>query len=290
MRCTTNGLSRVLLLACLALMLAIPVMADGPVEGGSGGGLSSTTADDVYVNVTGDTMTGPLVVPDGTALDPGVRLTSYAAGLFAPGSNTLGFSIAGSYRYNMTTGAFFPQNHFSANLGSTTKSFKNLYVGGIVAPDNALTLSATGATRDIVFSPGSGVVLPAFDVTTALGSAAKRWANVVTEVVNTDGVVSIGGPLVLSADSGASLVQVAGDLGQTSNGKFFKPSITTVAGGACAAPVACGGGTAGAMFYCEDSTFNKPATLCVCSQNSSTGTAAYAYKDAFTGSVGGACP
>lgn len=50
-----------------------------------------------YLPLSGGVLTGPLVVPDGTAALPGIRTTTQAHGIYHLGTGSMGLSAAGVY-------------------------------------------------------------------------------------------------------------------------------------------------------------------------------------------------
>jgi len=98
--------------------------------------------DGRYVNVTGDTMTGRLIVPDGTAAAPGISFND-ATGLHQPLANTLSVITAGADRLRVRS-----DGHVA--IGGVGFATARLAVTGAVAQaGNAI---AAGVYNQTVFS------------------------------------------------------------------------------------------------------------------------------------------
>jgi len=107
---------------------------------------NSTVLDSRYVNVTGDTMTGALAVPVGTAADPSLKVGSATVGLYQTTAGSLALANGGSGRIavgsdgNVCIGPGEPVIGYRAIIGGTIKPVLNtsngfldavgLYAGG----------------------------------------------------------------------------------------------------------------------------------------------------------------
>lgn len=85
--------------------------------------LSSTSGDARYCQLAGCTMTGTLLLPDGTAAAPAIGWASDAdgsgTGFFRFSANYIGMSFNGVNRFNWSTTGFADSNNAQINLNST---------------------------------------------------------------------------------------------------------------------------------------------------------------------------
>lgn len=115
-----------------------------------------------FVNVSGDTMTGTLVIPDGTAAAPSLKFDD-ATGLFQPAGNTWAVSTAGSERVRI-------DNAGNVGIGRTAPA-SALDVNGVI------TVSAGTAASPSVCASGdgdSGLWFPAANAVSLSTSGLER--------------------------------------------------------------------------------------------------------------------
>jgi hypothetical protein len=146
-------------------------------------GITQAVADTLYVNVTGDTMTGNLQVPAGAAATPGIAVGAANTGLTGS-ATTLNISIGGSSRFLMDTSKFTPTLPLRAFDGSATapsysfNSGSNLgmyrigadQLGFSVGGTLKLTMAAAALTATVP------IALPA-DPASALHAAPKQYVD-----------------------------------------------------------------------------------------------------------------
>jgi hypothetical protein len=88
-----------------------------PVEGGGGGGMTEEEADARYVNVTGDTLTGALVLPSGTEALPSLGIGAANTGWYSPVANVAALSVNGLIRARFSATSFITYAQNRAPLG-----------------------------------------------------------------------------------------------------------------------------------------------------------------------------
>lgn len=79
-------------ISCLGEKSLLVIIAQGAMAGGGGGGSGP------YVLKAGDTMTGALILPNGSAAAPSLGVGGTTSGLFRPAVNQLGITTAGVQR------------------------------------------------------------------------------------------------------------------------------------------------------------------------------------------------
>lgn len=101
--------------------------------------LSGHNHDSTYVNVTGDTMTGALVIADGTALAPGLALASDTdTGLYYKGVGELGISVGGVLR------GFWTDSHaIATGPALVAGTSDNLTAHSVLAPAGVASYDAS---------------------------------------------------------------------------------------------------------------------------------------------------
>lgn len=122
---------------------------------------------DTFVNITGDTMTGALLHPDGTALLPSISFSSYPnLGFYRSANNQFSFSAVGAERFefgaNYIRGAHsYGPVFVNTNPDATTPSFRptrqdaNTGIGNVAYTDlDTLTLIVGGLTALMVRETG----------------------------------------------------------------------------------------------------------------------------------------
>jgi hypothetical protein len=113
----------------------------------------NNTAD--FINAAGDTMTGALLVADGTAAAPSIAFASDAdgsgTGIFRVGANALGISIGGNSRFQFNASSdFVPTADNGRNLGAAATRFQHIYLGGMIAV-SAMTAPAAPASGAVIY-------------------------------------------------------------------------------------------------------------------------------------------
>lgn len=101
------------------------------------------------VNTTGVTAVGRVMVPDGAAATPGLRVTSEASGMYLSSANLLGFAVAGAAQASLdNTGILAAASGFRAAAGGAFAFGTNSQIQ--CSADGLLTLlnnAGTGFTR-----------------------------------------------------------------------------------------------------------------------------------------------
>lgn len=93
--------------------------------------LTTAEGNDAYVGVAGDTMTGPLLLPDGTAAAPGVGFSSDAGGtgFIRTGLGSIGTTLNGTQHYAHQASRFIPIPDNTLTLGGSGFRWSQLWAG-----------------------------------------------------------------------------------------------------------------------------------------------------------------
>ena len=116
---------------------------------------TKSTADSRFINVAGDSMTGVLTIPDGSASAPSLTNTGDTdTGLFFSAADTLAFTSGGTAQFTMANGAIAPVTDNDIDLGTSSLEFKDGYFDGTVYADainlNGTAISSTAAELNIL--------------------------------------------------------------------------------------------------------------------------------------------
>lgn len=161
----------------------------------SGHATSRGFADGRYVEMSGDTMTGPLLVPAGSGASPGLEVGS-GYGLYQAGTS-LGIAAGGSGRFLFREAGIFPTAAGVSSLGSSGLRFDEALLSGLIettasltvavsAPNggvNALHLTGGDVMADPSFAGSNGQVLAGFP----LGGTGVSDGRVVTDRISSYG-------------------------------------------------------------------------------------------------------
>ncbi len=197
---------------------ALQTDSAGALSCGSAGGLSQTTADSRYVNVSGDTMTGGLIIRSGNGtafLDSGIlfEVLGVASGRILHAQDILRSSgsliVDGSAYFNGNVSTnFIPASNATYDLGNTSLRWNNLYANTGNFSGNVNMNGNVGlgdATSDNIAANGlfNTSLLPAANVTYDLGNTSNRWNGLYAGTGNFSGN--------LFANGNVSLGDAAGD-------------------------------------------------------------------------------
>ena len=116
---------------------------------------TKSTSDSRFINVAGDSMTGVLTIPDGSAGSPTLTNTGDTdTGLFFSAADTLAFSSGGTAQFTMANGAIAPVTDNDVDLGTSSLEFKDGYFDGTLYTDainlNGTAISSTAAELNIL--------------------------------------------------------------------------------------------------------------------------------------------
>lgn len=116
---------------------------------------TKSTSDSRFINVAGDSMTGVLTIPDGSAGSPTLTNTGDTdTGLFFSAADTLSFSSGGTAQFTMANGAIAPVTDNDVDLGTSSLEFKDGYFDGTLYTDainlNGTAISSTAAELNIL--------------------------------------------------------------------------------------------------------------------------------------------
>jgi hypothetical protein len=116
---------------------------------------TKSTSDSRFINVAGDSMTGVLTIPDGSAGAPTLTNTGDTdTGLFFSAADTLAFSSGGTAQFTMANGAIAPVTDNDVDLGTSSLEFKDGYFDGTLYADainlNGTAISSTAAELNIL--------------------------------------------------------------------------------------------------------------------------------------------
>ena len=116
---------------------------------------TKSTSDSRFINVAGDSMTGVLTIPDGSAGSPTLTNTGDTdTGLFFSAADTLAFSSGGTAQFTMADGVIAPVTDNDVDLGTSSLEFKDGYFDGTVYADainlNGTAISSTAAELNIL--------------------------------------------------------------------------------------------------------------------------------------------
>jgi len=121
--------------------------------------IDTTVAD--YLPLAGGTMTGSIVIPDGTAAAPSLKFDD-ATGLFQPAANALAVSAGGSERLKIQSDGV---NRFNGRLGLNTNpnadtllSFSGTCTAGVLCVATQKSGSGCSVFYSYVTAAGTGVV------------------------------------------------------------------------------------------------------------------------------------
>ena len=164
-----------------------------------------------FVNVSGDTMTGALVIPDGTAAAPSLKFDD-ATGLFQPAANTWAVSTAGSERVRINSAG-------NVGIGRTAPA-SALDVNGVI------TVSPGSAAAPALVSTGgtAGVYFPAADLFAISAGGVERvrvgsLGNVGIGRTVPASALDVNGVITVSAGTAAAPALVAS--GDSDTGVWF---------------------------------------------------------------------
>ena len=116
---------------------------------------TKSTSDSRFINVAGDSMTGVLTIPDGSAGSPTLTNTGDTdTGLFFSAADTLAFSSGGTAQFTMAKGVIAPVTDNDVDLGTSSLEFKDGYFDGTLYTDainlNGTAISSTAAELNIL--------------------------------------------------------------------------------------------------------------------------------------------
>ena len=177
---------------------------------------TNAQGDARWVNVTGDTMTGPLALPDGAASNVVVTGANFNTGMFFV-NNSIHFATIGTDRWSINTGyisSTVPYRSADGTANSPTYQFTNESAGLFRASAGNIAMAVGSAVRTTwtttAFTTTVPVILPG-DPTAALHAVPRQYLdnNYLTiaqsdaRYVNVTGDVMTG-PLVVADGSSAS--------------------------------------------------------------------------------------
>ena len=170
---------------------------------------TKSTSDSRFINVAGDSMTGVLTIPDGSAGSPTLTNTGDTdTGLFFSAADTLAFSSGGTAQFTMANGAIAPVTDNDVDLGTSSLEFKDGYFDGTLYTDainlNGTAISSTAAALNIL----DGVTATATELNIMDGvTATTAQLNIMDGVTTTaaeinliDGGTARGTAAVASGD------------------------------------------------------------------------------------------
>lgn len=114
-----------------------------------------------FLRLSGGTVTGPILLPDGTAAAPSLGFSSDAdgtgTGIYRHGANVLGFSTNGAGQWSLSAIDLSPITDNADDIGTTARRVKHIYTGRIVTGAATPTVTGTGAgtTGTYTLSTGS---------------------------------------------------------------------------------------------------------------------------------------
>lgn len=190
--------------------------ADKPVSTAQG------NADALKVAKAGDAMTGPLVLPVGSAPSPAARIGDAGLGLFRIGSGILGIAAASSEVARASSSEF--RVHSSRILRATTLlidetlRYSTTTIPAMFTYDGALVGDEMDATQTSIFieeagAPPSGTTYPCAAVI-AEGTADEEWVLIHARSAGADYTVQRGYPIgggVGKAHSYGDSFRIVGD-------------------------------------------------------------------------------
>ncbi len=134
---------------------------DSPSDGSGYGRLNAAWAK--VVKLTGDTMTGPLILPNGTAAAPGFGFTGGANyGVFYSASLGLAFTAGGSNRLNIGTDITATVVHKAVNgtAAAPAYSFTNSTNMGLLRVSNTVMGIAVGGSTALMIAKDGLTIQP----------------------------------------------------------------------------------------------------------------------------------
>lgn len=152
---------------------------------------------------SGGTITGPILLPDGTAAAPSLAFSSDAdgsgTGLFRESANTMAFASNGINQWRISPTLFGPVTDNADDIGSTTQRVKHIYTGRIVTGAATPTVTATGygATGSVAVETGSSDAAGIITLTVAGAGPAASGTAVLT-FSSTNGAYGTNTPVVIA--------------------------------------------------------------------------------------------
>lgn len=142
---------------------------------GGGGGISQSVGDARYVNVSGDTMTGPLLLPDGSNAAPSIAFADETnTGVYQDAVQGLAFTINGTRVGRFDADEF---NLFTNSVGQIK-----------ISNGSAINFAADGTTFDVGVDYSAAGVLKVTNGSTGSGSLVTG-AGGGTETLTVGGVI-----------------------------------------------------------------------------------------------------
>lgn len=160
-----------------------PGIADAPNDGKNyiRKNQAWTDADPIYVNITGDTMTGPLNVPNGTATAPTFTFGTANTGFFGT-SSAFSFTSAGNQKFTVSGGGGTSYVPFTFPTGSAAATSVNFGTAGtgLYGTSTAVNFAVSGAAKFSIAGTTSSITVPLSlpaDPTNPLEAATKQYVD-----------------------------------------------------------------------------------------------------------------